>query len=159
MRKMQTMNTVKRIEIDPDGYLTSAAFVCFGEWTTHMQLLVAKQGDDFDANRIADQELRIAMRAPLLEYMNELRPDQQLEFRASLQYLLNRDEAIPYSDPDSRNPAWREKKGSLAQKIRDNCQDTFVPYDGYAMCQWMWEALFGEEDWHTDISNWVVVNH
>jgi hypothetical protein len=25
------------------------------------------------------------------------------------------------------------------------------------LCGWMWEILFGDEDWHTDVSQWVVV--
>ncbi len=121
-----------------------------------MQLLVEKQGNDFDFRRVTDQELRTAMHVPLLEHMHALRPEQQQELRKSLQYLLNRDESITYAEPDPCNPLWREKKEALSQKICNSAQDTLAPYDGYAMCQWMWESLFGEEDWHTDISNWVV---
>jgi hypothetical protein len=91
--------------------------------------------------------------------MQSLQLEQQQELRARLQYLLNDDESIPYSEPHPRNSDWREKKGALSQKIPDGSQDAVTPYDGYAMCQWMWEALFGDEDWHTDISNWVVVKH
>jgi hypothetical protein len=143
----------------PFNELSTAIYVAFGDGTDHMQSLVENYGEGFDFSRITDQQTRTAMREPLIKHMSSLQPVQQQDLRASLQYLLNSDESMPYSDPHPRDPTWREKKGSLSQKIRDSTQDAATPYDGYAMCQWMWEALFGEEDWHTDISNWVVVKY
>ena len=150
------MTQEQRIEVTLNEFLY-AIYMAFGELTDHMQLLVEKYGDGFDFKRIPQKELRSEMRVALLQHMHSLQPDQQQELQTGLQYLLNHDASIPYSVPHPHNPAWREKKGALSQKIRDDSQDAVTPYDGYAMCQWMWEALFGEEDWHADISNWVVV--
>jgi hypothetical protein len=89
----------------------------------------------------------------LYEQSNRVRP---LGIKYDLQYLLNIDEFTPYKTNQHR-PELKSKEGSLAQIIRNSCQDTITPYDGYMLCEWMWESLFGDEDWHTDISNWVVV--
>ena len=146
----------KLIVVDPDGLLTSAIYACFGEWEMHVQQLLEQHGDGLQLLLNDEEKMREFIRRPMQGHFFDWSESHQNEFRRCLQFLLVKDEFTPYVASGLKNPNWKEKRGSLAQKIRDNCPDTIAPYDGYAICQWMWETLFGTEDWHVDTHNWVV---
>jgi hypothetical protein len=79
-----------------------------------------------------------------------------MQLKLALQYLLNVDELVPY-EAWAYCPELKAKGKGVGARYFASYQDTIQPYDGYAFCQWMWEILFGAEDWHADIRNWVVV--
>lgn len=145
------------VSIDPEADFFTVIYAVLGEGTDHVQSLIEQRGTDLRIVLRDDDELRAFMRKPLLQHWFELTEARQQDLRHTLQYLLNIDEHWPYVVISPRNPDLRAKKGALSQHYRDSCQDALTPYDGYALCQWMWEILFGDEDWHTDISDWVIV--
>ncbi|MES2282523.1 MAG: hypothetical protein V4542_14010 [Pseudomonadota bacterium] len=144
------------IQVNPNRELTNAIFNTLFEWDAHIEEFMALPDYKLSAFNNKAQVIPL-ITAPLFGYWSALSEDRKLSLKRSLQYLLNLDEKLPYVD-DAHSPDYRCKRGSLAQSIRDSCQDTMVPSDGYALCLWMWQILFNDEDWHTDVSSWVVVN-
>lgn len=115
--------------------LTTAIYAALGEWTDHIQLLIERQGVNLGPNSLSDEQLREAITAPLLAHVQTLQPAQRHDLRVSLQYLLNQDALIPYSEFSPHSPGILVKKGAPSQRIRDGAQDAVTPYDGYALCQ------------------------
>lgn len=148
------MSLPKFNEIDPDGDFSAAITATLAEWNEHIEVFMARpnyQLAEFDDKH----QLVPLITTPLINHWWALPESRRLDLKKSLQYLLNLDEEMPISK-DATNTAPYIKEGSLAQKIRDSCQHAMVPSDGYALCQRMWEILFENEDWHTDIGNWIV---
>jgi hypothetical protein len=97
------------------------------------------------------------IRVPLLQWVASRSSDEKEKIKHALQYLLNVDEHVPYVLGSFRVfPELQEKTGSVTSRIFASYQDTNCPLDSYALCEWIWEILYGNEDWHTDISTWVV---
>jgi hypothetical protein len=134
----------------------SAIMGTLGDWEDHVVEFAARP--DLPADWNDDRTSVVSLlRRPLQEEWRLLSDVRQLDLRRALQCLLNLDEHKPYK-PYRNSPILREKENCLAQRIRDSCQNAVTPYDGYALCQWMWEILFGDEDWHTDITGWKVID-
>lgn len=151
------MDSKETVDLGQGLELDSAIYATLGECTDHVQALISLKGNDLRFVFKDHQDKRAFMRKPLSQHWADLAEIQQQDLKRTLQYLLNIDESIPYVE-NSRNPNLKEKKGSVAQHIRDGSQDALVPYDGYELCEWMWEILFKNEDWHTDVSHWTVAD-
>jgi hypothetical protein len=94
---------------------------------------------------------------PTIEWASSRKSEEQEKIKIALQYFLNVDEKVPYVlGSFSKFPELQEKVGSKTSRAFASYQDTSCPLDSYALCEWLWEILYGEEDWHTDISSWVV---
>lgn len=146
---------MKKIILDSLLALDEAIYATLGEGTDQVQLLIQQRGSDLRDIFKTEQEERTFLRDYLQQHWSKLTETRRLDLRHALQYLLNLDEPVPYVT-DKKYSNLKSKKGSLVQHIRDSCQDAMTPYDGYELCQWMWEILFDNEDWHTDIGNWIV---
>ena len=146
---------MKKITLNFLAEFDEAIYATLGEGTDHVQLLIQQRGGDLRNIYKTEQEERDFLHKHLQQYWSKLTETRRPDLKRSLQYLLNLDEPVPYIT-NERCSSLRSKKGSLVQHIRDSCQDALMPYDGYALCQWMWDILFENEDWHTDISNWIV---
>lgn len=99
---------------------------------------------------------KVFVRGRLLPCYEHCDHKERLNIKHVLQYLLNVDEFTPYEGYPNK-PDAKEKRKSIAQRVLNSCQEAIAPSDGYMLCGWMWEMLFGDEDWHTDVSEWVVV--
>lgn len=150
------MDNNKTAMLDPCVEFESAIYSTWAEWSEPVQVLLQEKTEDLQSFWRDAKKMQEFMRKPMLQYWAELNKARQQDLRHSLQYLLNHDEPIPYIT-NPLNPDFKEKRGGVAQYSRNSCQEAVSPDDGYALCQWMWEILFRDEDWHTDISDWVIV--
>lgn len=119
-----------------------------GEWQEHIQKFITQPGyklEWFDDKSRVLPLITNPLRRAWQEDWNE---QDRHEIKLALQYTLNHDEHII--------PRLREN-GSVADDVFASAQDIgYRPEDSYLLCLWMWEALFPNEDWHTDISGWEV---
>jgi hypothetical protein len=150
------MTTSPYVEIDPSTEFGSAIMGTLGDWEDHVIEFAARPNLPKNWNDDRTSMLSL-LRQPLQEEWRLLSDVRKLDLRRALQYLLNLDEHKPHK-PYRNSSTLREKENCLAQRIRDSCQNAVTPLDGYALCQWMWEILFGDEDWHTDITDWKVID-
>jgi hypothetical protein len=143
-----------QIKIDPYSEFSFAINITLADWEEHVIAFLEKA--EYSKTSMEDVHVvKELIRSPLLAYWTLLPHNRQLDLKRSLQYLLTRDKDAPYKN-DVRNNSLRSKQGCLAQKIRDSCQSALTPFDGYILCKWMWEVLFGNEEWNVDISKWLI---
>lgn len=143
------------IEIDPSYTLMGAVFAATGEGVPHVDAFT--EHPNFDWYSWSNDKARMLelIRVPLREFWDDIGESRQTELKQCLQYLLNHDKDAAYK-PNEHMPLLKSKEGTLTQSIFNSFQDTVLPVDGYAFCEWMWEVLFGDEIWRTDVRNWVV---
>jgi hypothetical protein len=149
------------IEINPDSEFSLAVYSTLGEGQEKVENFLEtnpkhRANENSELNIVLKNFLTDQLRGHYEEITSDKRYDRRLALRLSLQYLLNHDKDIPYAT-SKYNITLKSKEGSLVQKILNSCQDTIAPYDGYMLCQWMWEILFGEEDWCADVREWKII--
>lgn len=141
----------------PFSNLTCLLNFSFGPESTFQRQYV-KQHPELSYRQIADQ---LNTKAFSMYYIEEnlARPFKvreppydaesfRQEIRDALVFVLNHDEHL--------NPRTREN-GSVAEEISASAQDIdYAPEDAYQAFLWIWEALHGSEDWHADITGWVL---
>jgi hypothetical protein len=144
------------IKIDPSSEFSFVINATLAEWEEHIVAFL--ESKDLILTSLENENVvKGLIRQPLLLLWAELTEKRQLELKRALQYLLVHDKEMPYKIY-AHNKDLQSKEGGLAQKIRDSCQDTLSPFDGYSLCIWMWEILFGHEDWNVDISQWILID-
>ncbi len=152
-----------QIHINLD-YVAILATEALAEWQDHVIEFVSR--DDYSYQKCTNDKSKMLtlITNPLREAWNG-KPRSasaewevnRLEIKNSLQYVLNVDENIPYSEY-KHIPNLMLKQGGMCNKAFFNAPPNLIaPNDKYKLCEWMWEALFPNEDWHTDVSDWVVV--
>ena len=129
--------------------LLGPVYAAVGEGQDHVEAF--KAPPDFHWSAWSNDEVRMKslMFVPLKRYWSDLPVERQLELKRALQYLLNADENL-----DRRASG---RLGGIADACLSAYQDTIAPQDSNSFIRWMWDILFGPEDWHTDISRWEAI--
>lgn len=136
------------IKIDPSCIETPAYFAIY-EGHPHIVEFVSQPEYTIDWFDDKNKVLPLITK-PLRKAWHEVLVEEgRIGIKLALQYALNHDEHIyPRTG----------KNGSVVDAVFAAAQDIgYLPEDPYYLCLWMWEALFPDEDWHTDISDWEVV--
>ena len=148
------MSEELKTQMRPGYELVPAVFRTLGDWEDHVFDFMNRPNyrlDDFDDR----DQVKKLIASPLLAHWEEISSSKKNNLKIELQYVLNEGEHTSYAS-NKRNKSLRCKEGCYAQNISSSCQNTMVAYDGYALFEWMWQILFPAEDWHTDISQWIV---
>lgn len=148
------MKKTEFIKVNPDD-ISNAVFLTLGEGFEHVDEFTDQAGYEWRTWCQAKDKKVPLIRNPLLGYWAGLSSVEQLQLKWTLQYLLNIDEAVPYQSWKNF-PELKSKDGGIGAKYFASYQDTIQPYDWYELCLWMWEILFPTEDWHIDVSAWIV---
>lgn len=133
------------------AWITGLTDIAIGERHPHMRGFHEQKGYDY-RTWTSDKSRMLPLIAPPLReaWQERWNEHERREAKRALQYVLNHDEHI--------QPRTREN-GSVCDDIFAAAQDlVYVPPDSYNLCLWMWEALFGDEDWHADITSWTFKN-
>lgn len=147
------------ITISPRKDLSELIYSLLGDGTPHVDQFTDEPNWTW-RGWCNDREIIIELiRQPLINFIQAQKTENQIQLKRTVQYLLNVDEKTPYVFGNFKTyPDLKEKAGSVTAKVFASYQDTNCPHDSYALCQWIWEILFSDEDWHTDISSWQVAD-
>jgi hypothetical protein len=143
--------------VNVKGSISDLVYACLGEGEDHVY--EHTQHPDWDWYSFANDKATMLkfLDQPVRRYNASLDAEHCKNLKLALQYLLNSDEPIPRKPGLWKyRPEMIAKDGGITQYLFGSFQDTICPYDSYALCEWIWEILYGNEDWHTDISNWVM---
>lgn len=165
-----------QIQLSPRNDLTGLIYQILGEGMPHIdevlyhpdcnkvgfnpQIDEVVANASWDPGKWSSQKNLVVdvIRTPLARYVKTLNLVSKNQVRRALQYLLNTDKNASYVFGDWKlYPDLGHKKGSKTDRIFSTFQDTICPYDSYALCEWIWELLYPNESWETDISNWKVI--
>lgn len=151
------MSELAGIQVDPEYELIAPIYVTLGDGSAHVDAFT--ELPEFDWRTLCQDKQRMVslIREPLQLYWAELNVSRQIDLKTALQYLLNVDQHVPY-ETSKIFPELRSKCKGIGHRLFRTFQDTIQPFDNYVLCQWMWEVLFGDEAWTTDISAWRLVN-
>ena len=145
---------LKIVDIRPAD-VTDAAADVMGDWNPHIIDFMGNPGFEWrtwcqDRNRVVP-----LIREPLRHYWARLFRFEQDRLKLTLQYFLNVDAKVPY-EHSRRYPELKSRSQGFVAKHFGKIQGSLAPHDTYEFCVWMWEILFGEEDWHCDVEGWIV---
>lgn len=154
------MNIQIHINLDNIPILATEALA---EWQDHVIAFVSQDDYSYQEYTNDKRKMLALITNPLREAWNG-KPRScsaewevsRIEIKNSLQYVLNADEHIPYSEY-KHIPDLMLKQGGICNRAFFNAPPNLIaPNDKYKLCEWMWEALFPGEDWHADIKCWVI---
>jgi hypothetical protein len=148
------MNKENNVRVHPNDIL-SPLYEILGEGTEHVDAFINSVGYEWRTWCNNKSIVTTLISQPLINYRKTLNTEEEIQLKRTIQYLLNIDEHAPY-EVWSHFPELKTKSSSVGARLFSTYQDTIAPYDWYALCEWMWEILYGSEDWRTNLSSWIV---
>lgn len=140
------------IQVNPNDML-GPIYETLGEGLPHVDAFTEQAGYEWRSWCQDRERIQALIREPLLNYWAQLSSKDQYQLRITLTYLLNVDEHVPY-EKYKWMPELELKARGVGQKYFSSYQDTVQPLDAYNLCLWMWQILFGTENWHENVASW-----
>jgi len=137
-------------------YLEFLADAAVFECDDHVIAFTSQPGYEYHSWTTDKLRMMNLITCPLRDAWQTYSGEQRDQARLALQYVLNKDETVPYTKDDFIPGLFLKHGGFLWRHFSSN-PNLIMPNDSYIFCEWLWEILFPDEDWHADISNWVVV--